>query len=161
MDARAVAEAAGIPVGTLNVWVQRGLIPGMKVGSQGRQRDFDLNTAIGIGIVGEFVRFGFDAPVASMFLPRVSKRTPSITKRLLRSKRLLISRKPIPGQPLGAEEYAIFGFDTESELPALFQASERPNAYAVIDLDNIKARMKQAEKEWRQRKKSGPVHGNE
>ena len=46
MDARAVAEIAEIEVGTLNVWVQRGIIPGMSVGTRGRQRDIDLETAI-------------------------------------------------------------------------------------------------------------------
>src|SRR5256885_14711188 len=66
MDARAVAEAAGVGVGTLNVWVQRGLIPGMKTGASGRQRDFDLDTATYIAIVSELViRMGITARTAS------------------------------------------------------------------------------------------------
>jgi MerR-like DNA binding protein len=149
MDAKAVAEAAGVAVGTLNVWIQRGLIPGMTIGSRGRQRNFDLKTAVGIGIIGELVRFGFDAPFASSIVYRAPS-APSP-----RRKRLLITRKPLTGQPVGSEEYRIFTFDTEGQLPALFQADgERPNAYAVIDLDNIRVRMKQAEIEWRQRRKA-------
>ena len=58
MDAQAVAAAAGVAVGTLNVWIQRGLIPGMTIGSRGRQRNFDLTTAVGIGIIGELVELG-------------------------------------------------------------------------------------------------------
>ena len=142
MDAQAVAAAAGVAVGTLNVWIQRGLIPGMTIGSRGRQRNFDLKTAVGIGIIGELVRFGFDAPLASMIVYRAHDPIP-------RRRRLLITRKRLPGAPVGVEQYRTAFFDTEGQLPALFQADgERPNAYAVIDLDNIRARMKQAEKEW-------------
>jgi len=68
MDARAVAEIADIEVGTLNVWVQRGLIPGMTIGARGRQRDFDLDTATHILIMAQLVRLGFGAPFADWII---------------------------------------------------------------------------------------------
>src|SRR6266576_4825456 len=57
MDAQTLATAAGVPLGTLNMWVTRGFIPGERLG-RGRRREFDLEVAIRVGIVAELVRFG-------------------------------------------------------------------------------------------------------
>lgn len=68
MDARAVAAAAGIEVTTLDVWVHRGRVPGMEVGVRGRQRDFDLQTATGVLLLAELVRFGLGVAMASQIV---------------------------------------------------------------------------------------------
>ena len=52
MDAQTLATAAGVPLGTLNMWVTRGFIPGERLG-RGRRREFDLEVAIRVGIVAE------------------------------------------------------------------------------------------------------------
>ena len=65
MDARAIAELAGVGVGTLNVWVQRGLIPGMSTGARGRQREFDDVAATNVLLIATLVRLGWTAPLAS------------------------------------------------------------------------------------------------
>jgi len=47
MDARAVAGAAEVSVGRLNVWVQQGAFEGLlQSGVRGRRRDIDVETAI-------------------------------------------------------------------------------------------------------------------
>jgi hypothetical protein len=56
MDARTVARIASINLGTLNSWVQRGLIPGMTIGIKGKPRDIDLLTALRIVVFAELVR---------------------------------------------------------------------------------------------------------
>src|SRR5258708_40110160 len=65
MDARAISEATGVGVGTLNMWIQRGLVPGMMIGARGRQREFDLDTATHILVMVEMVKLGFGATFAS------------------------------------------------------------------------------------------------
>src|SRR6266576_2625685 len=64
-DAAAVMRITGVAVGTLNVWINRNLIPGMTVGTQGRARLFDLHTVIHVAIVVALVRLGHAAPFAA------------------------------------------------------------------------------------------------
>jgi hypothetical protein len=65
MDARAVSEATGVGINTLNVWVARGFVPGMTIGARGRQRDFDLKTLINVALIMEVTRLGVGAGAAS------------------------------------------------------------------------------------------------
>ena len=53
MDARTVARAAGIKLNTLNAWISRGLITWVTVGTSGKRRDFDFDTAVRIAIFAE------------------------------------------------------------------------------------------------------------
>ena len=137
MDARAVCQVAGIEVGTLNVWVQRGLIPGMNVGARGRQRNFALETATHILIMAELVRLGFGAPAASNWA------------RVCFYPYLLVS---ITGRiDLSLERFRLLGFDSEAELPQLLEKEfpeGRPNAYVVINAEGLRALMRQAHEEW-------------
>src|SRR5215472_7501429 len=66
MDARTVAQAAKVEVGTLNSWVHRGLVPGMTIGARGRQRHFDLNTAVNIGLIVALGHVGISALTAAV-----------------------------------------------------------------------------------------------
>jgi DNA-binding transcriptional MerR regulator len=148
MDARAVAETAGVGVATLNVWIQRGLIPGMTVGARGRQRDFDLDTATHIMIMTEIVKLGFGAPFAS-----------EIAKSRANNRRLLIREaaayvKEILRNPKGKivirqgepPATAIIGFQSESNLPALLEKipGGRPAVYVVVDIEALSERVRRA-----------------
>src|SRR5947207_3249942 len=64
MDAQTLASTAGIALGTLNIWVQRGIIPGEKVG-RGRRRDFDRETTIRVALIAEMVGIGLAVTTAS------------------------------------------------------------------------------------------------
>src|SRR5262249_37529068 len=57
MDARTVARVAGIKLTTLNAWISRGLITWVPVGTSGKRRDFDFDTALRIAIFADLVRF--------------------------------------------------------------------------------------------------------
>lgn len=140
MDARTVAKAAGIEVNSLNVWVHRDLIPGMPVGTQGRRRDFDLNTAIGVAIIAELVRFGLSVKQAACFATWEKPPAPF-------SRRLLVIPEWVKGGPLaiGYPSNELL-FDTIRSLPHML--GEPPSIYCVIDVECLAQRMKQAEEEW-------------
>jgi hypothetical protein len=142
MDARSVAKAAEVQVGTLNSWVQRGLIPGMTPGAQGRQRDFDLDTAINVALIVELVRRGLSAPTAA----EIAKNRGGPAKRLLlmfdfpgdASLRDHMRQAPIP-----------IGFNSEAQLPKIFKRfGGVPDVYMVINLELIATRMREANERW-------------
>src|ERR1700730_5982232 len=65
IDASTLSRIAGVAIGTLNVWVGRGLIPDVTTGTQGRARLFDLDTAIHVTIMTALVRQGYASPFAA------------------------------------------------------------------------------------------------
>jgi hypothetical protein len=65
IDAAAIARLTGFGVGTVNVWVSRGIIPGTTAAGQGRMRLFDETQARHIAIVANLVHLGYAAPFAS------------------------------------------------------------------------------------------------
>jgi hypothetical protein len=140
MDARSVAEAAGIGVGTLNVWIQRGSIPGMTTGSRGRLRDFDLDAATKVGLIAALVRLGLDAPVASQAATEVRGR----------HKRVLVI--PHPAKSINLQEnrtMAVMPFETEAEIPDLLRKfGGAPPAYLVVNLELIAGVMRRASDAW-------------
>lgn len=146
MDARAVAEATGVEVGTLNVWVQRGLIPGMTVGARGRLRDFDVGMATHIAIITELLRLGIAAPLASM-----------IAVQACHGKRFVLAQAPRalmpPTQPKVAVQslHVSRAFENDADLPAILASlfpDEPPAVYVVINVERIGAKMREAEQEW-------------
>src|SRR5215469_16719857 len=161
MDARTVAQIAGIEVGTLNVWVQRNLIPGMTIGARGRQRHFDLDTATRILIIAELVRFGFGAPQASFVVKGAfhfgrllivkysdDPMRPVIT---VYGGGLAVSGEEIPlGEPIRPRAVC-YGFSSEEEIPRLFEwhfPGGPPSVYAVVNVETIAKRMRQAYERW-------------
>jgi hypothetical protein len=152
MDARTVAEIADIDVGTLNVWVQRGLIPGMKTGARGRQRDFDLDTATHILIIAHLVRLGLGAPLASVITHFLQTSMSRDHKYLLFGKD---PEKPVDWaprqtgtQPLRQMVFSFF--DTLDELPGALERfpGGPPSVYVLIHLETLEKQMRQAYKEW-------------
>ena len=141
MDARSLAEAAGVSVGTLNVWVQRDLIPGVKIGARGRRRVFGLEAATSLLLIAELVRFGLSAPMASQIAAEVRNRG---------AKRLLITRLPASA---GETKYrtAYCGSDADAvvqmnEIRALAERRQepRPLIFALVDIEAMTERMRAA-----------------
>ena len=155
MDARSVCAAARIAVPTLNVWIQRGVIPGWTVTGSGRQRDFDFETALRIAITSELVRLGISAKTAGMF---VFPRNPADDRGFYR--RLLFIRVPATTEitEQGTEHWPArelcFGFSSEEEIPQLlttqFPYGLPASAYAVINVEVLEARMQRAWEQWEQ-----------
>src|SRR6266566_9686017 len=65
VDSRTVAKITGVPATTINVWINRALIPGVVVGQKGVIRQFDANLVTHLAIMAAFIRIGQGAPLAS------------------------------------------------------------------------------------------------
>jgi hypothetical protein len=60
-----ISRVTGTPVPTLNVWIQRGLIPWIEVGQQGKARSFTLDDVFHVACMAQLVSLGYAAPFAS------------------------------------------------------------------------------------------------
>ena len=145
MDARTLGQAAGVQVGTLNAWIQRGYIPGISADSRGRLRDFDIKTAVHVATMVELTRFGFGAPAASA----------AARMALAVSEPCCLFTYAYQEGPVGkVGEKFTFGFhhfDSEAKLPeALAEAAPDPvpSVYLIVNTQRITTRMQQAEEEW-------------
>ena len=154
MDARSLSQAAQVQVGTLNAWIQRGLIPGVTADARGRLRDFDIKTAAHIGIMAELSRFGFGAPLASA----------AARFALSASAQRCLFSNPVQEGPIG-EVGQRFGFSflpfeseaTLSKTLAEAGADQLPSVSLIVNIERITATMQQAEKEWQLRRKTRPA----
>lgn len=157
MDARAVAAAADLGGNTLNVWVARGLVPGMQIGARGLRRDFTLEVGTGIIIMAELTKFGLSANVASEICKEALGR---------QSKRLLIVRPPSPSKL--TKTRTVF-FDGDGEIPGVLdelrnlakdQRQPSPSVFVLVDLEILAARMRQAHDEFERRMTSSAKPGD-
>jgi DNA-binding transcriptional MerR regulator len=151
MDARAVSKAAGVPINTLNVWVARGFVPGMTIGARGRQRDFDLKTAINVALIAALTRLGLGTAAASKFV-----RNRGHHKRLMLLSNLsVLTEEGDEAAEIPPQELIRFGFDTDAELPGILKILQGggviPAVYAIVNVEHIAAKMQRAHEEWERR----------
>ena len=154
MDTRAISEVTGVQTGTLNTWIQRGFVPGMDVEVSGRRREFDLETATHVGIMTEMVKLGFSASFGSLIAQQRRRYSGLLIGEAIEEARRRLGRRGEKiilkaGDP---EATATIGFNSEADLPKLLEKfpGGRPAAYVIVDVGVIKAKMRQAEKEWQQ-----------
>jgi hypothetical protein len=152
MDARTVARVARIGVATLNLWAQRGFIPGVEVGTRGRRRDFDLPTALKVVVIAELVRFGFGAPFAAFIIAKEG-----LHKRLLIGRTEQNEESDFPVETLDtprrwATQLLCFHFSSDDQIPAQLEQFPYgpPAIYTVINVEKLEERVRQAELEWEQ-----------
>ena len=155
MDARAAAFAAQVTVGTLNSWVQRGIIPGVSIGAQGRVRDFDLDTSTAIGIICELVRHGLSAPRASKIAETYLNDKP-------RPNRLMLAPRIEFGDLRQNNiEIGVHGrFDSERQIPKIVEDMAKMGiklpSYTILNVQQIVETMRAAEERWqRDERKAG------
>jgi hypothetical protein len=141
MDARTVARISGVKLGTLNAWIQRGLIPGMTIGTKGRPRNIDANTALRIAIFAELLRHLAPPDYAARVAATMSETE-------MQAGWLCI----IPGQ---ADRITIAHFsppEHPSELIRQFEDSEDPPTFfAAVNVGKLAERVRLAEAEWQER----------
>jgi hypothetical protein len=148
MDARALSAATGVEVGTLNAWISRGYVPGIMPDAQGQRRDFDIDTAMHIGIMAALSLFGLGAPLASS--------TARDACDALKGKYSLRQNASYPLLLVSydAGKQIQYGFQTEEDLAAALNAmTERPSVYLTINAGRIFKNIQQAEDEWQLRRK--------
>jgi hypothetical protein len=145
IDAAAVARITGVPIGTLNVWIQRGLVPGISVGTKGLAREFDLDTVLHIAVTVALVQLGYGAPFASMAAAESRNGFERTGAKLIIGppRRNVYGRGVTPtidcyipdekGRPR-TDLNAFLGSFSEG----------RPEAFTVVELDRLAARVRQA-----------------
>ena len=125
---------------------------------RGRARDFDLDTAVHVGLMAELVRLRFGASQASVLAARYHTR-----KRLLlahdtlapplgyvNSPKIEQLRTEMRGVPV------VHWFEDESQLGEIFaKMGGPPVTYTIINVERIAAVMRLAEEEWQAR--DGPA----
>jgi hypothetical protein len=160
MDARAVAAAADLGVNTLNVWVARGMVPGMSIGTRGLRRDFSLETATAVIIMAELTRFGLSALSASSIAGTAMRGS---------AKWILTTKLPTPSEKTTNLLIAHVDSDSEvaeklNELRAIAEAKGKlifigpeppppytPSVFVIINLETLTEKMRAAHDEWQRR----------
>lgn len=132
IDASILSRIAGVAVGTLNVWISRGLIPNVSTGTQGRARLFNLDTAIHVTIMTALVRQGYAAPVAAEMACDAGRRGWS------NRGKMAIKRLP----------YLVNWWEAPSwsELDRCLDESldGRPEVFTILEIDRITERVRTA-----------------
>lgn len=137
MDTRYLAASAGIDVGTLNVWVQRDLVPGVKIGQSGKKRIFGHEEQFGLMVLAELVRFGLSAPRASSVAAEINQKT---------GKYAVITQLPARGN---ARQMRVVHCDDYADV---LRAISEPGAamYAVMNVEMLGSRLHEAQAVWAQ-----------
>lgn len=135
IDASTLSRIADVAVGTLNVWISRGLIPDVSTGTQGRARIFDLDTAIHVAIMTALVRQRYTAPLAADVAHGARQWGWSNRGKMAISIRRL--------SPL---EFLTFQAPSLSQIDGMLDRSRegRPEVFTIIEIDRIAERVRTA-----------------
>jgi hypothetical protein len=137
IDAAAAERITGVKVGTINVWIQRNLVPGMSVGTQGIAREFSVDDVLHIALMGILGGLQFAAPLAEIISEYALGRSADVP-----GARLVIGP---PSRKLSS--VPTFDCTTAAELDAFldgFGAAGRPEGYVIVELDRLVARVRKA-----------------
>jgi len=137
IDANTLSRIAGVSVGTLNVWIGRDLIPGVSIGTQGRARVFDLDTAIHVTIMTALVRQGYAAPFAAdvAFGARQAGWHHRGKMAIVRGSR------PRAGR-LTEELFTSCEAPSLTRLASMLDRRGRPEVFTVIEIDRLAERVR-------------------
>ena len=123
----------------------------MTIGERGRQRDFDLDTAINVMIIATLVRLGWGAPYAS-----------AVARGRGTHKCLLVANQimPIPARDTLGEVMDLVdkieaspkfvGFESEAGLPDVLAnfPGGTPSVYVVVNVERLSAEVQQPYEKW-------------
>jgi hypothetical protein len=146
MDARTVALIAGVKVGTMNSWAQRGLVRGLELGPSGRRRNIDIEIAVRIGVIAELVRFGLAADLAAAIAWQA---TAPFHERLvcaLAPREGWGSNDDRESYPPVMVQLVPTGASVDEGLLKMLPAP--PSVYIVLNVASIEERMRKAEETW-------------
>jgi len=153
MDARSVARAAGIKLNTLNAWISRQQVPWVTVGTSGKRRNFDFDTALRIAIFAELVRLSAPPDYAA-------KSVSSLSETMIQAGWLYIIPAQVEGRvtiahfpPSERASALIRRFEDAQNSPSedpQDPASFSPSSFSAINLTSLAARFRAAELQWQQ-----------
>jgi hypothetical protein len=167
IDAGAVQRITHVPSPTLNVWISRQLIPDVSSPGQGKVRRFSLDTVLHIAVRGALARIAYGAPFAKMAAdeaaapgaaaaPNAADPGAAIAAVAAAAARNGFDR---PGAKLviGPARKNIYGLgvtptidyivaETLEELDDALDGfvDGRPEAYTIVELDRLAARVRKA-----------------
>jgi hypothetical protein len=137
IDAAAVERITGVKTGTTNMWIQRNLVPGMSVGTQGSAREFSVDTVLHIALMGILGGLQFAAPLSEIITEYALKQSADVP-----GARLVIGP---PSRKLST--VPTFDCTTAEKLDVFldgFGANGRPEGYVIVELDKLVARVRKA-----------------
>jgi MerR-like DNA binding protein len=140
IDAAAVARLTGVSVGTLNVWISRGLVPDTTLSGQGRSRLFNETQARHIAIMTALVRLGYPAPSASNATWQARNGWDQPGARLI-----IGPPRVLPGRRLGSSPTVDFVIAESAEaLDRVLDAftDGAPEVYTVVKVDKLVERVR-------------------
>lgn len=124
------------------MWIQRGFVPGMSVGTQGVQRQFDLDTTLHIAIMGALGRLGYAAAFTSMAASEaIAKGVDQPSAKMV----IGPARRTASGFSLTPTVDHVIA-RTEEEMDNFLDgfAGGRPEAWTTLELDKLAARVRKA-----------------
>jgi hypothetical protein len=136
INADTTARAAGISVGTLNVWIQRRLVPDVSVSASGKRRVFSIDDVMFISIMAALVRLGMASPLASEHAKcaREHLHEPNAVLTIAASE-----EKGLSG--VHWDSHCLSG-DTLNPKDWLKGFYERPEAYVTVEVFRVMERVK-------------------
>jgi hypothetical protein len=139
-NADTAARAGGIEVGTLNVWIQRRLLPGVAVGASGKRRKFTLDDVMHVVVMAKLVQLGLASPIASAAAAMAREEwnkpaavltiAPAADKRLGDRDTFFYDIHALSGEALKQEDW-------------LCAHNPRPEGYIILELFRIAERVRE------------------
>jgi hypothetical protein len=137
MDARTVARTAKVKVGTMNAWVQRGLIPGMTIGASGRRRNIDIDTATRIIVFAGLIKFGIPPEKASDIVASIGPNNEFLL---------------VEYESLGEGPYVVTALEVPPAFPPipaiLAGRNLRPELSLIVYVDGLRQEARNAQEQW-------------
>jgi hypothetical protein len=139
VDARTLEAIIGVPGSTVNVWINRRIIPGVAIGPKGRARRYKASLVFHLAIMSALARLGYDgwytSSIAIQAHMRSDARKPGI--------KLIIEPAPIRkigDFPSGSRKEHLVQAESVGDLAAeiekLFPEGP-PEALTIVDLSAI------------------------
>ena len=134
----AATRAAGLTPGTLNVWIQRRLLPGVSVGASGKRRFFNFDDVMHICIMSALVRLGIASPIASVAAKKARE------ENAWSKPNAVLTLAPAEEKGLSGDYYDIYVLSGEALKPEdwLCGYYRRPEGYAIVEIFRIAERVR-------------------
>jgi hypothetical protein len=154
IDAIALCRIAGLTHLQLNTWVSRGLVPGgSDTDQRGKRRLYDLPITLHVSTTALLVSLGFDVSFAALCASEAANAYDRSGSKLVIGPRRYTSR----GRPTGSRTVDVIDAPEPGDLDDALAAftDGRPEAFCVVELDRLGARVRESFKEEADQRERG------